>query len=94
MQYIKNLKDPEKREEVLFQDIEALNLLSKKRETYPELPVLLWHSVGTITILLQEIIEIYPELSPPPNLKLTSSNRICLVVGLLQCLALHSQTRQ
>ena len=58
-------------------------MLSRKRETYPELPVLLWHSVGTITILLQEIIEIYSELSPPPNLKLTSSNRICLVVGLL-----------
>lgn len=56
--------------------------------------MLLWHSVGTITILLQEIIEIYSELSPPPNLKLTSSNRICLVVGLLQCLALHQQTRQ
>jgi hypothetical protein len=35
---------------------QALNLLSRKRETYPDLPVLLWHSVGTITILLQEII--------------------------------------
>ena len=86
-QYIKNLRDPEKREE-------ALNQLSRKRETFPDLPVLLWYSVGTITILLQEIIEVYSELSPPPNLKLASSNRICLVVGLLQCLALHHQTRQ
>lgn len=86
-QYIKNLRDPTKREQ-------ALNLLSRKRETFNDLPVLLWYSVGTITILLQEIIEVYSELSPPPNLKLASSNRICLVVGLLQCLALHHQTRQ
>lgn len=48
-QYIKNLRDPAKREE-------ALNMLSRKRETFHELPVLLWYSVGTITILLQEII--------------------------------------
>lgn len=86
-QFIKNLREPDKREE-------ALNQLSRKRETFPDLPVLLWYSVGTITILLQEIIEVYSELSPPPNLKLASSNRICLVVGLLQCLALHHQTRQ
>lgn len=45
-QYIKNLRDPAKREE-------ALNLLSRKRETFNDLPVLLWYSVGTITILLQ-----------------------------------------
>lgn len=45
-QYIKNLRDPSKREE-------ALNMLSRKRETFQDLPVLLWYSVGTITILLQ-----------------------------------------
>lgn len=45
-QYIKNLRDPSKREE-------ALNMLSRKRETFHDLPVLLWYSVGTITILLQ-----------------------------------------
>ena len=45
-QYIKNLRDPAKREE-------ALNCLSRKRETFNDLPVLLWYSVGTITILLQ-----------------------------------------
>ena len=44
--YIKNLRDPSKREE-------ALNMLSRKRETFHDLPVLLWYSVGTITILLQ-----------------------------------------
>lgn len=85
---------PPKKRRGILTCMQALNLLSRKRETYPDLPVLLWHSVGTITLLLQEIIEIYSELSPPPNLKLTSSNRICLVVGLLQCLALHQQTRQ
>lgn len=42
--HILNLRDPEKRET-------ALSELSKKRENYPPLANLLWHSVGTIAIL-------------------------------------------
>lgn len=38
---------------------------SKKREAVPELAPMLWHSFGTITALLQEIINIYSAINPP-----------------------------
>jgi CCR4-NOT transcription complex subunit 9 len=44
IEHIANLKYPEKREE-------ALQELSKKRESFPKLAVYLWHSVGTLAIL-------------------------------------------
>jgi hypothetical protein len=43
----------------------ALLELSKKRETFPDLAPILWHSFGTTATLLQEIVCIYPLLSPP-----------------------------
>lgn len=85
VEYIANLKYPEKREE-------ALQELSKKRETFPKLAIYLWHSVGTLAILLQEIVAIYPMLSPQ-NLSQNVSCKVCNVLGLLQCLALHPETR-
>jgi CCR4-NOT transcription complex subunit 9 len=44
VEHIANLKYPEKREE-------ALQELSKKRDTFPKLAIYLWHSVGTLAIL-------------------------------------------
>ena len=44
IEHIANLKYPEKREE-------ALGELSKKRESFSQLAVYLWHSVGTLAIL-------------------------------------------
>lgn len=44
VEQISNLKYPEKRED-------ALQELSKKRETFPSLAKLLWYSVGTVAIL-------------------------------------------
>lgn len=70
----------------------ALLELSKKREDYPDLAPMLWHSVGTVAVLLQEIIAIYPTLSPP-NLSATASNRVCNALALLQCVASHPETR-
>lgn len=43
--------------------------------------------------LLQEIVAVYPMLSPP-NLTATVSNRICNALALLQCVASHPETRQ
>ncbi|OAP07932.1 hypothetical protein AXX17_AT2G04250 [Arabidopsis thaliana] len=57
-QLILDLSNPELREN-------ALHELSKKREIFQDLAPLLWHSVGTIPALLQEIIAVYPALSPP-----------------------------
>jgi len=72
---------------------EALFDLSKKREEFPDLAPILWHSVGTIACLLQEIVNIYPRLRNPQSLSAPSSNRCCNALALLQCVASHSDTR-
>lgn len=54
---------------------------------------ILWHSVATIAALLQEIVSIYPLLTPP-TLTAHASNRVCNALALLQCVASHPETRQ
>jgi len=70
----------------------ALLKLSKERESFPELAPCLWHSFGTMSALLQEIVSIYPMLQPP-SLTAHASNRVCNALALLQCVASHSETR-
>lgn len=70
----------------------ALLELSKKREAFPDLAPVLWHSFGTISALLQEILSIYPMLSPP-TLSPHASNRVCNALALLQCVASHHETK-
>lgn len=70
----------------------ALLELSKKREAFPDLAPVLWHSFGTIAALLQEITSIYPMLSPP-TLTPQASNRVCNALALLQCVASHPETK-
>lgn len=70
----------------------SLAKLSKYRESFPDLAPLMWHSFGCITVLLQEIISIYPMLSPP-NLSNQASNKTCNCLALLQCIASHPETR-
>ena len=45
-----------------------------------------------MAVLLQEIVSIYPLLTPP-SLNAHSSNRVCNALALLQCVASHSETR-
>lgn len=89
----------------------ALLELSKKREQFDELALVLWHSFGKhlfcrvdicflthplpgiMPALLQEIVSVYPLLSPP-NLTAHVSNRVCNALALLQCVASHPDTRQ
>ncbi|EPT00933.1 hypothetical protein FOMPIDRAFT_1036498 [Fomitopsis schrenkii] len=71
----------------------ALLELSKKREQYDDLALVLWHSFGIMPALLQEIVSVYPLLYPP-NLTAHVSNRVCNALALLQCVASHSETRQ
>ncbi|KAF5336059.1 hypothetical protein D9611_006256 [Ephemerocybe angulata] len=80
------LLDPNTREAALLE-------LSKKREQYDDLALVLWHSFGIMPALLQEIVSVYPLLSPP-NLTAHASNRVCNALALLQCVASHSDTRQ
>lgn len=49
--------------------------------------------MGTIAALLQEIVSVYPLLSPP-LLDQKISNKACNVLALLQCVASHKDTRQ
>lgn len=79
------LSIPEQRESALLE-------LSKKREEFPDLAPILWHSFGTVSALIQEIVSIYPLLSPPA-LTAHASNRVCNALALLQCVASHSETR-
>jgi CCR4-NOT transcription complex subunit 9 len=81
-----NCLDELQREVVLLE-------LSKKRESFPDLAPILWHSVGVVAALLIEIVSIYPLLMPP-TLTAHASNRVCNALALLQCVASHSETRQ
>lgn len=84
-QLVLDLCDPDLRENALLE-------LSKKREIFQDLAPLLWNSYGTIAALLQEIVSIYPALSPP-TLSPGASNRVCNALALLQCVASHQDTR-
>jgi len=79
------LINPDQREGVLLE-------LSKKRESFPDLAPILWHTYGTVAALLQEIVSIYPLLTPP-TLTAHASNRVCNALALLQCVASHPDTR-
>ncbi|TPX32952.1 hypothetical protein SeMB42_g07550 [Synchytrium endobioticum] len=57
-QLILDLTNPATREAGLLE-------LSKKREAYEDLAPILWHSFGVMAALLQEIVSVYPMLSPP-----------------------------
>eukprot|EP00879_Flechtneria_rotunda_P027001 GHRR01028857.1.p1 GENE.GHRR01028857.1~~GHRR01028857.1.p1 ORF type:complete len:136 (+),score=28.53 GHRR01028857.1:456-863(+) len=83
--YVHQLSNQATRENALLE-------LSKKRENFPELAPYLWYSFGTVAALLQEIVSIYPLLSPPA-LTAHASNRVCNALALLQCVASHPETR-
>lgn len=83
--WVAEMMDPARREGALME-------LSKKREQVPELALILWHSFGVMTSLLQEIISVYPLLNPS-QLTATASNRVCNALALLQCVASHNETR-
>ncbi|KAM0564844.1 hypothetical protein ACHAQF_008954 [Verticillium nonalfalfae] len=67
MAYIADLLNENTREAALLE-------LSKKREQVPELALILWHSFGVMTSLLQEIISVYTLLNPS-QLTAAASNR-------------------
>eukprot|EP00762_Andalucia_godoyi_P006165 ANDGO_01628.mRNA.1 Cell differentiation protein rcd1 len=70
----------------------SLQELSKAREYLPDLAPALWFSCGTMAVLLQEILSVYPMLSPP-TLTPQGSNRVCNALALMQSVAQHAETR-
>ncbi|XP_071725700.1 uncharacterized protein [Rutidosis leptorrhynchoides] len=83
---ILDICNPDLRENALMQ-------LSKNTRRYGDMAPWLWYSTGTVTALIQEIISIYPYLSPH---KLTpdQSTRVSNAIVLLQCIATHQDTRK
>ncbi|KAJ7960812.1 Cell differentiation, Rcd1-like protein [Quillaja saponaria] len=84
-QLVLDISNPELREHALLE-------LSKNKELFQDLAPFVWNSFGTIAALIQEIVSIYPVLSPP-NLTPAQSNRVCNALALLQCVASHPDTR-
>jgi CCR4-NOT transcription complex subunit 9 len=84
--WVEQIKDESTREK-------ALEELSHKRESLSDLALYIWYSTGTVSILLQEIINIY-QLLAPPKLTIAKSNKACSVLALFQCIAAHPETRQ
>lgn len=84
-QWISELISGKNREKALLE-------LGKKREQYDDLPLILWNSFGVMTILLEEIISVYPFLNPM-MLTASISNKVCNALALLQCVASNTQTR-
>ncbi|XP_021905123.1 CCR4-NOT transcription complex subunit 9-like isoform X2 [Carica papaya] len=70
----------------------ALHNLAKNREACEEYAVVLWNSFGTVSILLQEITIGYQLLSTQ-MITDRIANRVCNALALLQCLAVHPETR-
>ncbi|KAI9728636.1 MAG: Cell differentiation protein rcd1 [Chrysothrix sp. TS-e1954] len=85
LEWIAQLLNPAQRETALLE-------LSKKREQFNALALILWHSFGVMTSLLQEIISVYPLLNPS-QLTAAASNRVCNALALLQCVASNVETR-
>ena len=66
--------------------------LSKIRESYESLPLLLWANQVVVAVLLFEVISIYPLLNQS-TLTAATSTRVCNTLALMQCLASHPETR-
>ncbi len=102
LEWIVQLMNPNTRESALLE-------LSKKREQFPQLALILWHSFGTLLFSPIAVMELTANpgvmtsllqeiisvypLLNPSQLTAAASNRVCNALALLQCVASHSETR-
>ena len=82
--YVADLQRGEAEREV------ALLELSKARDRNPGIAVLLWHSFGTMTILVEKIIQNFPHL---PRISQRRTSRMVAALCLLQSVACHPETK-
>nr|XP_027205416.1 CCR4-NOT transcription complex subunit 9-like [Dermatophagoides pteronyssinus] len=66
--------------------------LLEYRETVPDLACYIWYSYGTITVLLSQILSIYPLLTTG-NLSTIDSHQVWACLTLLQSVASHPDTK-
>ena len=90
-QLIADLADVEKR-------FNALHQLSVIADKHQDLAIPLWYSYGTVVILLDEIVSVYPYISGKHKETLSVSSysliqRVCKALALLQTIASHQKTQ-
>ncbi|XP_048636736.1 CCR4-NOT transcription complex subunit 9-like [Brassica napus] len=79
--------------EIPFVSNSALQNLVTHRNTYEILPLLLWKSPCTMTMMLQEIVKIYPHISTPVHSREGKPPRAYNILLLFQCIAHYPETR-
>jgi len=72
---------------------EALRVLSRHRDSIPDLARTLWQSGGVVAALIHEVIRIYPQLVAPSQLTAGASGRVCSALALMQPLVSDEVTR-
>lgn len=72
--------------------VAALASLSAKRGDYENMGPLIWNTPGIMTVLLQEIVMVYPYLEPDTFTN-EISTRVCHAVAILQTVASHPDTQ-
>ncbi|KHJ48541.1 hypothetical protein D918_00843 [Trichuris suis] len=70
----------------------ALMRLAANRDLIPDLALFLWNSPGTVTLLLREIVSVYPYMNPP-TVTTPQSNRVCNSLSLMQTIATNPLTK-
>ncbi|KAG5606793.1 hypothetical protein H5410_028285, partial [Solanum commersonii] len=90
-QLIMNLGESSIREDVL---IELNNFIIEQstEAMRMDLGFHLWNSELTLTILLQEVVAVYPKLLDP-TLTMTECTRLCNALNVIQCMASHPDAR-
>ena len=86
--YLADLQHGEEEREVAL-----LELSKAVRENTPGidgLALLLWHSYGIMTILVDEITQNFPHI---PRISQRRTRRMVAALGLLQCVASHPETK-
>lgn len=88
--YVLDLKNEETRNEAM----KNLHLYNKNPSE--KIGLYLWYSGGTMAVLLQELIKLYPYLPPFNTKKITNEtyNKSSHILFFFECLALNPQTKK
>jgi len=71
----------------------ALDVLSKRREELPALPLHLFWKRGILVVLVLEVASLYRQLSTSAALTHVASNRVCNCLALIQSVATHQASK-
>ena len=88
--YILDLKNQETRDEAMKMLYSFTSTLKEKIALY------LWYSGGTIALLLQELIKLYPLLPPFDSKQITRKvfDKVIQILSFFQCLAENPKTKK